>query len=99
MDHPFFVNIDWNLLRQKKPTGNFWPDKPKCTIEDYQIAFPTTELNDEEIDQIYNGDEYEDDSEENPFFGHVQDWEFDADVITGKNKNGIDFNKSDPNLE
>ena len=29
MAHQFFTNIDWNLLIQKKKTGNFVPKEPK----------------------------------------------------------------------
>jgi len=69
MDHVFFENIDWQKLKNKQPTGNFVPKKPRSTIEDYQKAFPYSDLSNEEIGNIYygDGDEYgseEDDGDE-----------------------------------
>lgn len=44
MKHPFFNDIDWHALLKKENTGSFWPAPPRHTIEDYQEAFPESEL-------------------------------------------------------
>lgn len=66
MSHKFFHNIDWEALIQKRNHGQFayWPKPPKYTIDDYQEAFQQTQLTDEQIYQIYYGDDEEDENKD-----------------------------------
>ena len=81
MAHPFFHDIDWTSLRDRRPTGNYIPEAPRSTIDDYQKAFPYSDLDDEEIEYIYHGDADEEDSENadepsDRYYGPVQSWEY-----------------------
>ena len=80
MNHAFFSNIDWQKLREKKPTGNYLAQPPRTTIEEYQKAFPYSDLSKEEINDIYNADDDEYDTEEDNgqknYYGPVNGWEF-----------------------
>ena len=39
MQHPFFLDINWQLLLEKKATGLFEPEMPKYTIQDFVDEF------------------------------------------------------------
>jgi len=64
MSHPFFANIDWQSLIDKRPTGNYVAQPPKYSIDDYLQVLTSSEFTDEEIDDIFNGIDYSSSDEE-----------------------------------
>ena len=74
MKHAFFSDIDWDLVKAKKPTGKYKPEKPKYTMQDYLDVIKDTEFTQKEIANIFNGDESEE--SKGSKYVNVDQWEY-----------------------
>ena len=66
MRHPFFEGIDWHALynREYFQSAGYWPEPPKYTIEDYQDAFPDSQLSNQQISKLYSGEDTDEEIEQ-----------------------------------
>lgn len=65
MRHPFFEGIDWQALynREYHDTVGYWPVPPKYTVDDYQEAFPDSQLSSSQIAKLYSGEDTDEEIE------------------------------------
>ena len=55
MNHPFFSDIDWDLMFQKLETGGHVPEPPRYTIQEFVEEFQESTLSQKQIEDLYYG--------------------------------------------
>jgi hypothetical protein len=85
MEHPFFSDINWKELYNKRETGKYVPDPPRYSTKDFDEEFKDTTLTPKQIDELFNGkaeeSQLKDKIKNNNW---VDDWDFVREIVTGK---------------
>ena len=79
MSHPFFASINWGDLQLRRQTGDYVPEKPRYTMQDYIEVVTQTEFSPAQIEEIWNGEEPEESADQtigDREFKMINGWEF-----------------------
>lgn len=87
MKHEFFGDIDWELLLQRKPTGNFTPDLPRYSIKDFVDEFKESTLTAEQQHELYYGKQEQSKLKDHLDKAWVPNWDYVRNPELLGNKN------------
>ena len=78
MSHPFFASINWQELMARRLTGEYVPEKPRYSMQDYLEVVTQSEFSTTQIEEIWNGEEPEESQDQTleKEYKMINGWEF-----------------------